>query len=138
MNTSTEAPAKTLLDLKVGDEVVIEANHLYRHEVGHQTAKVTRVGRLYFYVRLRGRQEEFGFSRENGTEKISTVSRSRVAYTPDDWAALRRRRGVLERVREHGFRYYGPYGLSGVPQSVETLEKIADLLDADKTSRGSN
>lgn len=134
MNTSTEAPAKTLLDLKVGDEVVIEANRHYRHEVGHQTAKVTRVGRLYFYVRLRGRQEEFGFSRENGTEKISFVSRSRLAYLPDDWALMSRRRKVLNRLRDHDLRHQAV----AWPQSTETLEKIADLLDADKTSRGSN
>lgn len=111
----------TKSDIKVGDEVVITGQNIGTP----LRQKVTRVGRIYVYVEIPGRGGPTGFSKETGRENTDYLPR--MLHTLDEWAVEQRRLDALRRLADHKIRHQN----YSFPQSVETLEKIADLLDQD-------
>lgn len=112
----------SMLDAKVGDTVVMTGSP--RTET-HREVRIVKVGRVYVYVSDYGRQT--AFYRINGAERTEYGS-CRNIYSPDDWAALQRRKEITGRLTTvHGIRG-SEYSFR---QSTEVLESILAILDSE-------
>lgn len=112
----------SLIDAKVGDTVVMTGS---RRNETHRQVQIVKVGRVYVYVEDYGRQT--AFYRSNGAERTD-YGNCRNIYSPDDWAALQRRKEITGRLTTvHGIRGC-EYSFR---QSTEVLEAILTILDSE-------
>lgn len=96
------------------------------------TAEIARVARKYVYVRIYGR--EVPFDKVTGREHVpSNVTNNypRRIFTDEMKAAFERETGVRNRLQnEHRL-----YDIFRGGYSLDTLEQVLALLDADKAAR---
>jgi hypothetical protein len=107
---------------RAGQEFILRS--VRPQNVSDNPVTITRIGRKYAYVLIRGREVAFGI--EDGIESSESNYRSRIG-TLEEFQANDARAAAIQRVAELTRR---PSWGRGV--STETLTRIADIIEASK------
>ena len=111
----------TVQKFTVGQPVVITRSHTNRVV----PARVVSVGRAV--VRTDDPGERYGYRIDNGTLNEKDFSGHGHLYTLDEWELRNREHDVRRRLQAAGITV--THDARGI--SVDTLEKVADLIEAD-------
>ncbi|MFI0233149.1 hypothetical protein [Streptomyces sp. NPDC017086] len=90
--------ATGLLDVKVGDPLVLATGSKYR---GDEPVTVARIGRKYLYVNLHGHEYSQRFHRDTGAEDSQHGAREHL-YTPEQYDEMKQRAALFEELRQAG------------------------------------
>ncbi len=132
------------MNVKVGDEVVIHnAAVVVNDRVTSGTAHgvVVKVGCKYFSATHDGwygdypTDYEIETGRERNLRPKYTQNNPSYAYTREMYAAKQLRAGISRRLRcvhKLDFGYAGGFGVDGSRLSIEALEAILAILDAER------
>lgn len=111
------------LDVRVGDRVTIVHSYQNRRRENSSSEEViVRVGRLYAYIEVYGKQ--LGYSLENGWAKSGEYG-GRM-FTPESYAAHQRLTAAITRLRDLTRHY--PW-FERLP--LEKIEAIVAILESD-------
>lgn len=112
-----------------GQSVILTEHRHHRKDSVHTEVQIARVGRQYFYVDRHNITMKF--SKTTGVEAGKDSNYLARIRTPEQFKKDDQRNAVIDRIRA---KKWGRTDYRNWPESTETLEAIANLLEQDGVS----
>lgn len=94
---------------------------------------ITRVGRVNVAIERHGREVQFEIKTGVQKRSIHAIGEPSVIRTPEQWEEDQLRKGIVAELRELGIEQ--PYGRELRDYSTDALQRVRDILAADKAAR---